>query len=51
VNRANQPVERLGAAPDWTSTNLQPLLDLVLHTTDGAARAPGIFPALAGIRH
>jgi 2-haloacid dehalogenase len=30
VNRFNQPVEELGIRPDWTSTNLEALLDLVL---------------------
>jgi 2-haloacid dehalogenase len=30
VNRFNQPDEELGIRPDWTSTNLDPLLDVVL---------------------
>jgi 2-haloacid dehalogenase len=32
VNRFNQPAEELGLRPDWTSTKLDGLLDLVLGT-------------------
>jgi 2-haloacid dehalogenase len=51
ANRANQPIERLGVVPDWTSTNLRALLDLVTHGADSAVPPPGIFAASTGIRH